>query len=250
MPDISIGGLINFMLGIFSGFILFTLVYVYFLVRGKNLDLQEINKPVDNVDEESLRGLILEKQQAFKKRYRKGDEGYGKLVFNLSYELIEDISAYHYPRSKHPMLELSIDEMLALNNYISERLNNILEQPLLKNTRTIRVSKIVELFERKKRIEESRVVKVARNKSLNRAVKVGLGAVNIFNPAYWFRKIVINRSVDFVSKRIALLTIAVVGEETAGVYSKKLFDKKVELDVVEKELKALESGEDDDSEDS
>lgn len=250
MLEISLSGLINFLLGIFSGFILFTLVYVYLLVRGKNLDLETVNKPVESVDEDSLKTLILEKQQAFKKLYKKREESYGKLIFDFSYELIEDISSYHYPESKHPMLELSIDEMLELNHYITDRLKQVLDQPLLKNTRTIRVTKIVELFEKKKRLEQTKLAKVAKNKSVNRAVKVTLGAVNVFNPAYWFRKIVIHKSLDFVSKRIALLTLAVVGEETAKVYSKKLFDKEVELDLVDKELEALESGDEDDEDNS
>ncbi len=244
MPELSFGGLINFLLGILSGFILFTILYIYLIVRGKNLDLDHVNKPVESVDEEALKDLIKDKQEAFKKAYKKKSKGYGKLVFDLSYELVEEIAGYHFPKSKYPMLELSIDEMLELNQYITKRLDGILEQPLLKNTRNIRVTKLVQLFERKRQIEQNRLVKAAKNKHLNKAVKFTLGAVNLFNPAYWFRKLVVNTSVDFVTKRIALLTIGIVGEETSSVYSKKLFDKEIEFDFVDKELKALEAGED------
>ncbi len=247
MPELSFGGLINFLLGLTSGFILFSVLYAYFIVRGKNLDLSSIHKPAESVDEEALKQLILEKQNAFKKQYRKKTKGYSKLIYDLSFELVDEIASYHFPKSKYPMLELSIDEMINLNHYITKRVNNVLEQPLLKNTRGIRVTKLVQLFEKKKQIEETKLMKAATNKNLNRAVKFTLGAVNVFNPAYWFRKLVIGTSVDFITKRIALLTIGIVGEETSKVYSKKLFDKEIDFDIVDEELKALENGEDDDN---
>ncbi len=248
MIEISFGGFINFLLGILSGFVLFAVIYVYFIVRGKSLDEKSLVQSVENVDSEELRALIVDKQDAFKRMHKKQDKGLGKLVFDLSYELVEEISGYYFPDSKYPMLELSVDEMIDLNHYITKRIDGILEQPLLKNTRGVRVTRIVQLFERKKQLEDKKIVKAIRNRKVNRAMKVTLGAINVFNPAYWFRKLVVNTSVDFVTKRVALMIIGVVGEETSKVYSKKLFDKDIEFDVVEKELEALEKGSDDDNE--
>ncbi len=249
MIEISFGGFINFLLGIFSGFVLFTVTYIYFIVRGKNLDMESITGTVEDVDQEELQALIIDKQNLFKKKYKNHDKGLGKTVFDLSYELVEEISGYYYPDSKYPMLELSVDEMIDLTHYITERIDKILEQPLLKNTRNVRVTRIVTLFEKKKQIEDKKIVKAMRNKNVNRAVKATLGAINVFNPAYWFRKLVVNTSVDFITKRVALMIIGVVGEETSKIYSKKLFDKDIEFDLVEKELQALERGTEDNEDD-
>ncbi len=249
MLEISFGGLVNFLLGILSGFILFTVTYIYFIIRGKNLDEQSIVQSVENVDQEELKTLILDKQAQFKKMNRKHPKGLGKFVFDLSYELVEEISGYYFPKSKYPMLELSVDEMIELNHYITQRLDGILDQPLLKNTRNIRITRIVQLFEKKKQLEERKVVKAMRNKTVNKAFKVTMGAINVFNPAYWFRKLVVNTSVDFITKRVSLMVIGVVGEETSKIYSKKLFDKDIEFDLVEKELQALEKGSEDNNED-
>jgi len=240
--EISFGGLVNFLLGIFFGFILFTVTYIYFNVRGKSIDMDAVHKSSENVDEEDLKALIVEKQVFFKKNYK--DKGFGKLVFDLSYELIDEISKYYFPNSKHPMLELSVNEIIALNHYITDRIDQILEQPILKNTRNIRVTKLVQAYETKKKIDDQKLVKAVKSKAVRNTFKVGMGAVNLFNPAYWFRKLVVSTSVDFVTKRIALMIIGVVGEETSKVYSKKLFDKDLEFDLVEKELKALERGDD------
>ncbi len=242
--DFSFSGVINFLLGILSGFILFSILYVYFIVRGKGMDFKSSKRSDEEVDEEALRALVTEKQKAFKKEKKSGKQ-VGKLTFDLSYELIEDIATYYFPKSKYPMLELSVDEMLVLNYYITQRVEKILDQPILKNTRNIRITKLVRMYETKKAIDEKKLVKAAKSKAVKTTMKYTLAAVNVMNPAYWFRKLVINKSVDFVSTKISLMILAVVGEETIKVYSKKLFDKDVDFDLVDKELKALEDGEDD-----
>ncbi|MFW6298307.1 MAG: hypothetical protein ACOC14_01375 [Bacillota bacterium] len=242
MPELTFGSLINFLLGLASGFILFSLLYVYFIVRGKNMQLDVVHKPSEEVDQEALKQLIVDKQQKFKKTYKKDGKNYARSIFDLSFELIEDISRYHFPQSPHPTLELSVNEFITLNHYITDRVDNILNTPLLKNTRNVRITRVVQLFEKKKQIESTKVVKFAKNKKVRGALKATLGVMNVFNPAYWFRKLVINRSVDFMSKHIAQLIIAVVGEETSKIYSKKLFDKDIEFDLVEQELDSIEKG--------
>jgi hypothetical protein len=246
--DISVAGLINFLLGIFSGFLLFTIVYIYFFIRGKNLDDALFKTSDTEVDEEELKQIVVSKQETFKKMKRKG-ESVGKLTFSLSYELIEEIAKYYFPKSKYPMLELSVDEMLALNHYITERIDEILNQPILKNTRNIRVTKLVRMYEAKRSFDQNKVVKAAKNKVVKKSVKYTLGAINLMNPAYWFRKLVVNKSVGYIENKIALLIIGVVGEETIKVYSKKLFNKEIEMDFVDEALKSLEAG-DEDNEDN
>ncbi len=243
MPELTFGGLVNFLLGLASGFIMFSLLYVYFILRGKNMKMDTVHKPADEIDEEALKQLIIDKQHKFKKTYKKDGKNYSRSIFDLSFELIEDISSYHFPQSSHPTLELSVNEFITLNHYITDRVDHILNTPLLKNTRNIRITRVVQLFERKKQIENTKVAKFATNKKVKGAFKATLGAINVFNPAYWFRKLVINRSVDFMSKHIAQLIIAVVGEETSKIYSKKLFDKDIEFDLVEQELNSIEKGE-------
>jgi hypothetical protein len=204
-------------------------------------------KPDTEVDEEELKQIVTDKQETFKKMKRKG-ESIGKLTFSLSYELIEEIAKYYFPKSKYPMLELSVDEMLALNHYITERIDGILNQPILKNTRNIRVTKLVRMYEAKRSFDQNKIVKAAKNKVVKKSVKYTLGAVNLMNPAYWFRKLVVNKSLGYIENKIALLIIGVVGEETIKVYSKKLFDKEIEMDFVDQALKSLETGDDDNEE--
>ena len=80
-------------------------------------------------------------------------------------------------------------------------------------------------------------------------MKYGSMALNAVNPVYWFRKLVINTSIDVMTRKVCVVIIGVVGEETAKIYSKKLFDKPIELDLVDENMEALLAEEDDDDDD-
>lgn len=245
----SITDVLSFFLGIAFGFVLFTMIYVYFAIRGKNIGSHILHRPAEAVEEEDLKALIIDKQDEFRRLYKKSDRSTAKITYELSYELIESISSYYFPNSKYPMLELSVDEMLELNRYVIERLDGILNTPVLKSTRGVRVTKIVRAYELKRNMDEKKLIKFAKKKNVKRAVKTTIGAINLFNPAYWFRKLVINTGVDFITKKISLTIIGIVGEETSKVYSKKLFDEDLSLDVVDETIRALESGNIDDEDD-
>ena len=62
-------------------------------------------------------------------------------------------------------------------------------------------------------------------------VKKITGVLNIFNPVYWVRRLVINTSLDFAFKKLCLAVIGIVGEETYKIYSKRVFDEEKSIDV-------------------
>jgi len=237
--DISIAGFINFFFGIFTGMIAFTAIYVYLLVRGKNIDVDDIKKPSIDVDVSELEDLIRLKQKKFKGSRKTSGENVGKYTLLLSYELIEEIANYFFPTSKHPLLELSVNETLNLSHYIADRIDLLLEKPILKNTKNIRITKIMEFLEKKKAIEESKIARAAKKLRVGKVVKYGGAVLNALNPVYWFRKLVINTSVDVMTKKVCVVIIGIVGEETAKVYSKKVFESPVDINFVEKELKNI-----------
>ena len=237
--DISLGGFINFFLGMATGAIAFTAIFVTLLVRGKNLNIENVKRSTVDVDEEELKYLIVEKRKLFKRNKKLGDRSVAKLTFDMSYELIEEIASYFFPESKYPMLELNVHELLDLNHYITDRIKDILDKPVLKNTMNLQMTQIMSMFDKKKAIQQNKVIKAAKKYKVGKIVKYGGAALNIVNPVYWFRKLVINTSVDAMTKKICVVIIGIVGEETTKVYSKKLFDKPVELDMIDTEIDTL-----------
>ena len=237
--DISFGGFTNFFLGMATGVIAFTAILVTLLVRGKNLNIESVKRSKVDVDEEELKVLIIEKRKLFKKKKKLNEKSVAKLTFDMSYELIDEIASYFFPDSKYPMLELNVHELLDLNHYVTDRIREILDKPVLKNTMNLQMTQIMSMFEKKKAIQQNKVYKAAQKYKVGKIVKYGGAALNIVNPVYWFRKLVINTSVDAMTKRVCIVIIGIVGEETTKVYSKKLFDKPVELDMVETEIDTL-----------
>ena len=243
MFDITFGGFINFFLGMMAGMVAFAAIYVYFLLRGKNINIDDIKRPTIEVSEEAVKYIIIEKQKLFKRNRKLGNQSIAKLTFEMSYELLDEISRYFFPESKYPMLELSVNELLNLNHYITDRIDVILDKPILKNTKNLQVTKIMQMLDKKKAVEENKIVKAAKKYKVAKVIKYAGAAVNVVNPVYWFRKLVINTSVDLMTKKVCVVIIGVVGEETTKIYSKKLFDKPMELDIVEREMLQLLEGE-------
>ena len=237
--DISFGGFINFFLGMATGAIAFTAIFLYFLVRGKNINIEDIKRPTINVDKKELELMIVEKRKLFKRNKKLGNKSIAKLTFEMSYELVEEIATYFFPESKYPMLELNIHELLDLNHYITDRIRGILDKPVLKNTMNLQVTQIMKMFDKKRQIQQSKVIKVAKKYKVGKIIKYGGAALNVVNPVFWFRKLVINTSVDVMTKKICVVIIGIVGEETTKIYSKKLFDKPVELDMIEQEVNTM-----------
>lgn len=236
---ISFGGFMNFFLGMLTGVVLFLSFLTFFFFRGKKVDLEKIKRPENEVDQNMIVNLIMNRQQLVKKNIRYSSESASKLTTQISYDLVEEISRYFFPKSKYPMLELSVHELLDLTRYISERVEELLDKPVLRNMKNIRVIQIVQLYERKKYLSDSGVGKVVKKYKVGRVLKYGGMVLNAVNPVYWFRKLVINTSIDAMTRKVCAVVVGIVGEETTKVYSKKLFDKPIELNVVEASMQEL-----------
>lgn len=237
--EISFGGFINFFLGMLTGIVLFTTFLTFFFLRGRKTELEKIKLPENEMDEQVLIKLIKNRQELLKHDIKNSEESAVKVTTQMSYDLIEEISRYFFPESKYPMLELSVHELLDLTHYISDRIEELMDVPVFRNFKNVRVIQIVKLYERQKYISESGVVKAAKKYRLGKVLKYGGMVVNAVNPVYWFRKLVINTSIDAMTRKVCAVVVGIVGEETTKVYSKKVFDEPVEVNVVEEAIESI-----------
>jgi len=233
-----------FFFGMITGIVLFSAIYVFYFVRGKNIDIEAIKRPKIEVDQEYLLEKIKDKQKEFKRSMKLGNEGVAKKTFDLSYELVEEISEFFFPESKYPMLELSVNEILNLVHYITNRVDELLDRPVIKNTKNLQVIKFMQMYDKKKKVEESKIYRAAKKVGVPKIMKYGGKVVGAINPVTWFRKAVINTSINAMTRKICIVVIGIVGEETVKVYSKALFDEETLLNVVDKDVKHLIEGSD------
>lgn len=234
-----------FFFGMVTGIVIFSSMYVIFFVRGKKIDVDAIKIPTGTgVDKEILKLMIKDKQKEFKRSRKVGSDGAVKKTFDLSYQLIEDISQSYFPESKYPMLELSVNEILKLVHHITNRIDDLLDKPVIKNTKNLQVIKFMEMYDKKKQVEESKIFRAAQKVRLPKIMKYGGKVVGAINPVTWFRKAVINTSVNAMTKKVCVVVIGIVGEETVKVYSKALFNEETSLDLVENDVMKLLEGSD------
>lgn len=249
--EINLQVFIAFFIGLFLGFILLLLIYLYAVLKGLKRDLILNKVEEEDIDEEEIKWLILSAQKNFKNKELRQEVGYGGLLSSEIKELTMAIASKFYPNSPYPYLELTIDETLEFTNYLTNRVKELMASPILKMFRAMTLRKIAELNNTKNKIEESRLVKVAKKTKITKIASSALKVLNLANPFYWFKKLTIDQAVSLITVRIGTEIIAIVGEETYKVYSKKVFqvEKTLEPTVedlyesIKEELKEVEEDE-------
>ena len=224
--------LISFLIGISFGFLVLLLIYVYAVLKNMNKGLKLRKTDEQDIDEEEIKWLIQDAIKLFKDKESREAAGYGKHLLEVNRELSVDIAKKFYPKSKYPYLELTIDETLMLNHYITDRFQELMaSSKILKLTRGWTLAKIVEMNEVKNKIEKNVIVKTAKKYS---GITKAAGAVlNAVNPVYWFRRLTKEVALQIISIQIGVALIKITGEETYKIYSKKVFneEKTIDMDV-------------------
>lgn len=162
-------------------------------------------------------------------------------VRNISWQLIHDIAKVYYPDSEYPIYELTIDEMIILNHYITDRIDSLFKGRIIGMFKRIRIAQIINILELKRKLDESKVMKAANKAHISGVFKTASAVLNVFNPGYWVKKIMINTTMSIGSNKLATTIIDIVAEETVKVYSKSVFNKEKSIDTgVAKTIKEIE----------
>lgn len=221
--------LIVFLTGIMFGFLFLLLLYLYSVLLSFRKKRKYQRTPLE-IDELEIEMLIKDAQDQFKNKELRKEVGLMSLLKEVTLDLSTDIAKIYYPTSKYPLLELSVDETLLLTHYISERINDFLSAKLLAPLKRRTMAQIKGIYDAKVKIEETKVVEVGKKVGAKKIGKTVLGVVNALNPAYWVKKVTVDKLYDVVIVKISLAVIAIVGEETYKIYSKSVFKTPEELE--------------------
>ena len=113
-----------------------------------------------------------------------------------------------------------------------------MDKPILRKLKDMKISKIVKVIDNSKRIANSKAAK-AMKKSTGVA-GVAKAILNTINPVMWFKKIVVNGTVNIAIKKLCKAELLIVGRECDKVYSKSLFKKDIDENVRDKEKEDIE----------
>ncbi|QTX03049.1 hypothetical protein LFWB_4830 [Candidatus Phytoplasma luffae] len=226
---------VAFLTGFFSGFLVFLLLYSFSMIRtfNKKKNIKETKN--NNFSKKDMLELIEKKQKKFQEENQKKNDDYFLHLFQNCQELILEISSKFYPDSSFPYLELTLDEVLILVQYIHDRVDELFNKKILFLFRRITLKKIILL--RKSILEKKYIQKYKKtNKVLSRISNV----VNVINPFHWTKKIFFKLFYNKILTKIGDTIILILGEEIYKIYSKTIFKSELNLndlmEEIEKEL--------------
>jgi hypothetical protein len=219
---------LSFLIGISFGFLILFLFYIYAVIKSLNKGLKLRSADEQDIDEEEIKWLIEDAQKQFKDKNLRNEIGLFKYLGQITRELSIDISKKFYPKSKYPYLELTVDETLKLSHYITNRIETLLEGKILQLTRGMTLAKIAEINDTKTKIENNPIVHTALK--YRKATKAAMSIINAVNPVYWVRRLTQETVTNIVIVKIGVALIAITGEETYKIYSKKVFNEEKVID--------------------
>lgn len=222
--------LIVFLTGIAFGFLFMLLVYLYSVIVSLRKKTKYKRHPVE-IDELEIELLIKDAQEQFKNKELRKEMGLFAYFKSVNLDLVTDIAKKYYPNSKYPLLELSVEESLELTNYISNRINEFLSARILAPLKRKTLAQIKGIYDVKVKVEETKIVKAGKKVGVAKIGKTALGVINAINPAYWIKRLTVDKLYDIIIVKICLVSIGVVGEETYKIYSKSVFKDPEEIDV-------------------
>lgn len=231
---VSWGNLALLFTGIVIGVVICMMCYVIIVLQSiKKADKN--NKLVKNEEDIIKTNETNKAIRGAKDQFKEEGKDYSvsqkiDCVKNISWTLIQDIAKIYYPESKYPIYELSVDELIKLCYYITDRIDKVFEGRIIRLVRGFKVSQVISLIDAKKKIDDNKIVKASKKVKAGAISKVATAALNIVNPVYWIKKLMISSTLNIGTNRIADILLDIVGEETAKVYSKHLFTSNDEID--------------------
>lgn len=239
--DFDLSDLAILFFGIMIGFLLCMAIYIITVLS--TLKRSDKIEPIslDHIENVKIRRVIDNAKEEYIELYSYVATGKKlQAVGELSWQIIKDIAKIYYPDSQYPIYELSVDELIRLNYYITTRIEKLFSGKVLGTFKKVKISQILRLIDLKKRIEENKLVKLANKTKAPKIYKSVMAVLNIFNPGYWVRKMMISTTIDMTTNKIALIVLDVVGDETNKVYSKNQSIFSTEDDIT-KQIEEMET---------
>ena len=231
--EINIFSLFSFLAGIFAGFIILGLIYLLNCLLSLKKKTIKINKEIKNISENDIKDIIHKYQDAFNDEKRRRKNIPFDYFRSSIYDMMVEIASKFYPKSKKPLMELSLHELILLDQYIVKKLDDLLSKKGISLFKNLKLSTIMNLVDKKTTIDNNALVRNAKKFKFKEIYGFALTLINIINPYFWFKKIVINPSINLLLNKVFLVCYSIIGEETYNVYSKQAF---VEEDSKLKEL--------------
>ena len=236
--NISFSSLITLLFGIIIGMLICIMAYlIYFLANIKKQEkINKLNKDelkadikkkgptAVEIDVEEIEKYINAAKDEYKEASSNMKAGTKiAIARDIGQDLATNVATIFYPKSKHPLAELSIDELIKLDYYIMGRIEKIIDGSILKIFKKGKVSTVLNMMDYKRQLDDNKIVKSAKKMHIGGIASIIKSAINIVNPTYYAKKGSIKVTLKFGLDKIICMIFEIIGEEVAKIYSKNVF---------------------------
>ena len=227
--------ILSFIIGIFFGIVLLCLIYALLVLLSLR-DKKTIINPEEEMPYEEIKDLIKEAEREYKDKKIRQNQGRVSHCINISRDLAYSIAARFYPKSKYPLLELSVDELIMLLGYIQKKIDDLLNRKALRLLKRIKASLIMSLSKKTTEVLNSKAFQVS--KDVSKFASKAKMVLNVINPLNILRKVFVDKTTIIILNKLCIMIINIVAEETYKIYSKHAFNQDI---IVESNIDQLES---------
>lgn len=233
------------LIGIILGFVICGALYGLMMIfslkseqttrKDKKLNITPNNEKIIKEVEE-IKSKFLETSEGFTMKER--FQYLGSTVM----ETINVVAAEYYPESKYPLYELTIEELIVFLRYLSYRIEEVFNKPFLKVFKKMTISQVFRFMETRKKISDNKAVKAATKLNSSKFKQIIMGIVNYANPIYWIKKLVVGTTINIAVRKMCIVIIDIVSDETNKTYSKVIFNKEQQIyqEEINRELQQIE----------
>ncbi|MCF0117382.1 MAG: hypothetical protein HUJ61_04965 [Bacilli bacterium] len=224
--------------GVLLGAVLVVFLYLVLSLATIRKSRYIMDKRIKRVDSAQVEQIIQDAKDQFLLQKR-AENPEDKFIVKIVVHEVESIAALYYPKSKQPMAELTVDEIILLLRYVTNTVDKVLGRKGLKVLKTMKLSTILSIA----KIKDNKAVKKAEEindkYNVTKVAKYGWMAIKFANPFYWFKKAVVDTSISLVTRKLSLVIIAIIGEQTNKVFSREaLIETENQYDELLREIEA------------
>jgi len=217
--------LILFLIGILIGALVFGFIFLIVMLSTRKKKNAIVKS---KMDVEYERDVVPLKDLAIAD-YKSKIENLGDMakIFDIAYRLSNDIAALFFPKSKTPILELSMDEVISLTESLGEAFDKaILEDKTLKLVYNFNMTIGFLVGLKDKKLEIKSELKEAKENIFTRLKNTITSKVKSIQNKAIIKYLEWNHIID----RVSMLFINVAAAETYKAFSMKLYHKEMDID--------------------
>lgn len=234
--------------GILIGFLLSVSIYLIIFVASIKEEKKLIDDTKSKEELDDLEKEITLKIEDIKEGFLNDTIGLSmkektQMLGSIIYQTVNVIASTYYPASKYPIYELSIDELIVLLKYLSNRLDEVFSKKILRLFRKMTITQVFKFLDAKKKVEENKIVKTTIKAKPQKIISAITATLNYANPIYWFKRIFTGTVVNFTINKVFLLVIDIVADETSKAYSKSIYNEEVNINrkAIEQVIEEMEN---------